>query len=91
MTPPVIYGKGGDATISGSCTLIKGLPRIRMVQLLEKLQAELAAGFPSQLSQRGLLIMLRMMTGLRPWSRIMHLHAWANALFTVTSILRGSK
>ena len=44
LPPPNVYNKGEDATITGSTSVLKGLPRTRLVQSLEKLHGELEAG-----------------------------------------------
>ena len=47
LPPPpgsYVYNKGEDATITGSTTVLKGLPRTRLVASLEKLYGELEAG-----------------------------------------------
>ena len=65
-----VYNKGEDAMISRSSNLLKGIPRSRLVSALEKLNAELEPGFLSNLSQRGLLILLWVLTRLRPSTRM---------------------
>ena len=64
------YNKGEDAMISRSSNLLKGIPRARLVSALEKLNAELEPGFLSNLTQRGLLILLWVLTRLRPSTRV---------------------
>ena len=44
LPPPSVYNKGEDAAITGSTSVLKGLPRTRPVQSLEKLHGELEAG-----------------------------------------------
>ena len=46
LPPPgsSVYNKGEDATITGSTSVLKGLPRTRLVQSLEKLHGDLEAG-----------------------------------------------
>lgn len=67
------YNTGDDAAISRSSSLLRGLPRRRLTCALEKLNHEMDAGFVSEMSQKGLLILLWLFTRLRPSTKITHL------------------
>lgn len=87
--PPVSmglpYNTGDDAAISRSSSLLRGLPRRRLTVALERLNGELDAGFVSELSQKGLLILLWMLTRLRPSTKVTHLRAllYSNQTFLI--------
>ena len=87
--PPVSvglpYNTGDDAAISRSSSLLRGLPRRRLTVALERLNAEVDAGFLSEVSQKGLLILLRLFTRLRPSTKITHLRAllYSNQMFLI--------
>ena len=65
-----VYNKDESAFISRSTSILRNLPRNRLVNSLERLDGELDAGYLSLLSQRGLLMLLWMYTHLRPGARI---------------------
>ena len=67
------YNTGDDAAISRSSSLLRGIPRRRLTCALEKLNQEMDAGFVSEMSQKGLLILLWLFTRLRPSTKIAHL------------------
>ena len=93
IPPPAIYDKSDEASISRSSSLLKGIPRRRLTAALGKLHKEFEAGYLNELSQRGLLILLWLLTRLRPSARISHLSAWSNVLvsqFKTLSVNPGS-
>ena len=77
IPPPMMYDKSDEASISRSSSLLKGIPRRRLTAALGKLHREFEAGYLNELSQRGLLILLWLLTRLRPCARISHLSAWS--------------
>ena len=71
----MIYNKDDTAGVTRSTTLLRGLPRVRLLAALEKLDGEMDAGFLSNLSQKGLLILLWIYTRMRPATKMVFLRA----------------
>ena len=70
-----LYNKSDHALITRSSSMLRQLPRIRLVAALEKLDPEVDAGYVANLSQKGVVILLWLYTRLRPATKMGHLRA----------------
>ena len=74
-----VYNLSDDARISTSSSLLKGIGRKRLTNAISILEPSLDAGYLSELTQKGLLQILWLMTRLKPTIRIAHLsHLFAS-------------
>ena len=79
----MIYNMGNSAAPTRSTSLLKGICRRRLTLALREMIPSLDAGYLSELTQKGLLQMLWLLTRLKPSVRISHLSFLVVNLFAI--------